>query len=160
VSFGASEVAVEGNTDLIDLLRALNAEGAKYLLVGGYAFAFHGKIRATKDVDIFVGCEPGNAQRVWRALEAFGAPLEELHAEDLTQADTFFIMGRPPNQVDIITTIDGVSFEEAWKNRIIASYGDQPAYYISKPDLIKNKTAAGRPQDLVDVAYLMGEGAP
>ncbi|HZY99709.1 MAG TPA: hypothetical protein VFE36_09055 [Candidatus Baltobacteraceae bacterium] len=68
---------MEGNIDLIDLLHALNAEGAKYLLVGGYAFAFYGKIRATKDVDIFVGTDSENAVRVWNALQSFGAPSSE-----------------------------------------------------------------------------------
>lgn len=145
---------MDRNDDLIDLLHALNTEGAKYLVVGGYAFAFHGKVRATKDVDIFIGTEPENANRVWRALAAFGAPLAELRAEDLTRPEIFFIMGRAPNQIDVITTIDGVSFEEAWENRISATYGDESVNYISKEDLIRNKDAAARPQDLADVAYL------
>jgi hypothetical protein len=148
---------VERNDDLIDLLRALNAEGAKYLIVGGYAFALHGRLRATKDVDIFVGIDPNNAHRVWRALAAFGAPLEELRPEDLTQPDSFFIMGRPPNQIDVITTIDGVSFEEAWGHRVEQTYGGERAHYIGREDFIKNKTAAARPQDVADVAYLTQE---
>jgi hypothetical protein len=145
---------MERNTDLTDLLRALNAERAEYLIVGGYAFAFHGRIRATKDADIFVGTDPDNARRVWNALQAFGAPLDELRVEDLTQPQTFFIMGRPPNQIDIITTIDGVSFKQAWKNRVPATYAGVETQYIGRNDLVANKTAAGRPQDLVDVAYL------
>jgi len=148
---------MERNVDLIDLLHALNAEGAKYLLVGGYAFAFHGKIRGTKDVDLFVGTESENATRVWKALLAFGAPLEELRSEDLAVPGTFFIMGRPPHQIDIITTIDGVTFEEAWDRRVASTHGPEPAYYISREDLIANKRAAGRPQDLVDVDYLTRE---
>lgn len=147
-------VAVDRNADLIDLLHALNAENAKYLLVGGYALALHGKVRATKDVDIFVGTDPENALLVWRALQTFGAPLQELSIEDLTRAETFFVMGRAPNQIDIITTIDGVSFEEAWERRVTAAYGDEPAHYIGREDLVTNKRAAGRPQDLADVAYL------
>lgn len=142
------------NTDLIDLLRALNAAGAEYLIVGGYAFAVHGRIRSTKDVDIFVGTNAANAARVYRALAAFGAPLEALTVADLTTADTFFIMGRPPNQIDIITTIDGVTFEQAWANRVPATYGDTPLNYIGRDDFIANKTAADRPQDRADVAYL------
>jgi len=148
------------NSDLIDLLHALNAEGAEYLIVGGYAFAVHGRVRATKDVDIFVGTDPANARKVWNALAVFGAPLEELQAEDLTATDTFFIMGRPPNQIDIITTIDGVLFECAWSNRVDSSYGDVPVHYISREDLIANKEAAGRPQDLLDVDYLRGLDEP
>ncbi|MBV8148621.1 MAG: hypothetical protein JO092_05995 [Candidatus Eremiobacteraeota bacterium] len=134
----------------------MNAESARYLLVGGYAFALHGKVRATKDADIFVGTDPVNVRRVWNALVAFGAPLDELRLEDLTQPDTFFIMGRAPNQIDIITTIDGVTFNEAWERRVTVTYGTETAHYIGKDDLIKNKAAAGRPQDLLDVAYLEG----
>ncbi len=142
------------NSDLIDLLRALNAERAKYLIVGGYAFAVHGKLRATKDADIFIGTDSENAQKVWKALRAFGAPLEELRVKDLTVPQTFFIMGRAPNQIDIITTIDGVTFDRAWENRLATTYGGVPVNYIGKADLIANKESAGRPQDRVDVEYL------
>jgi hypothetical protein len=145
---------MQQNIDLIDLLGALNAAGARYLLIGGYAFAFHGRARATKDSDVFIGCDAENARKVWNALVAFGAPLTELREEDLATPGTFFIMGRPPSQIDIITTIDGVSFERAWANRVEASYGNVPSAYISKADLIANKKAAGRPQDIADVAYL------
>lgn len=78
---------MEVNSDLIDLLRALNAEGAEYLIVGGYAFALHGRVRATKDADIFVGTDSGNATKVWRALASFGAPLSELRVANLTEPD-------------------------------------------------------------------------
>ncbi|HKU81643.1 MAG TPA: DUF6036 family nucleotidyltransferase [Candidatus Tumulicola sp.] len=142
------------NPDLIDLLAALNAAGAEYLIVGAYAFALHGRPRATKDVDVFVGSEPANAQKVWNALSRFGAPLHELRVEDLCVPGTFFIMGKPPNQIDVITEIDGVSFERAWSNRVTSSYGGEPAHFLGKDDLIANKKAAGRPQDLADVAYL------
>jgi hypothetical protein len=147
------------NSDLIDLLRALNAEGARYLIVGGYAFAFHARPRATKDADIFVGTDAANAAKVWRALRAFGAPLDELNEADLRAPETFFIMGRAPNQIDIITTIDGVSFDGAWENRRESLYGDIPVQYIGRGDLIANKVAAGRPQDILDVRYL-NENAP
>ncbi|MGH7706559.1 MAG: hypothetical protein ACREM6_01310 [Vulcanimicrobiaceae bacterium] len=142
------------NSDLIDLLRALNTEGARYLIVGGYALAAHGRVRATKDIDIFIGTDSGNTGRVWRALAAFGAPLDEFRVEDLTKPDTFFIMGRPLNQIDIITTIDGVSFDRAWTNRFESRLADVPLSFIGRADLITNKEAAGHPQDRVDVAYL------
>jgi hypothetical protein len=149
---------MELNSDLTDLLRALNDAGAEYLIVGGYAFAVHGRVRATKDADIFVGTNADNAAKVWRALAAFGAPLDELRVADLTKPDTFFIMGRAPNQIDIITTIDGVAFEDAWSNRVAATYGGVSVHYIGRADLIANKEAADRPQDRLDVAYLRGEG--
>ena len=142
------------NSDLIDLLRALNDQGAEYLIVGGYALAVHGRIRATKDVDVYVGTDPANADKVWRALTAFGAPLEELRPDDLCRPDTFYIMGRPPNQIDIITTIDGVDFGRAWANRYEAEYGSLRVNYIGRTDLLANKEAADRPQDRLDAAYL------
>ncbi len=142
------------NVDLIDLLNALNAEGAEYLIIGAYAFAFHGRPRATCDVDIFVRLDSKNAEKVWRALLAFGAPLTELRPDDLKTPGTFYIMGRPPNQIDIITSIDGVTFEQAWAARVVSTYGGVPVCYIGKAELIENKKAAGRPQDLADVAYL------
>jgi len=145
---------MQQNIDLIDLLVALNAAGARYLLVGAYAFALHGRPRATKDADIFVGAEPENASKVWNALVSFGAPLDDLRADDLATPGTFFIMGRPPNQIDIITSIDGVTFDKAWENRIELSYGGTNTYYIGRADLIANKKAAARPQDLADVAFL------
>ncbi|MGH7727829.1 MAG: DUF6036 family nucleotidyltransferase [Vulcanimicrobiaceae bacterium] len=150
---------MQPNSDLIDLLRALNDEGAEYLIVGGYAFAAHGRVRSTKDADIFVGTDPGNAAKVWRALVAFGAPLRDVGVEDFATPDILFIMGRPPNQIDVITTIDGVSFETAWQNRYPSTYGGLAVHYIGRDDLIANKKAAGRPQDLLDVAYLEGEVA-
>ena len=145
---------MQPNPDLTDLLAALNAEGAEYLIVGAYAFAFHGRPRATSDVDVFVGSTPQNVKKVWRALVAFGAPLSELRIEDLSSPGTFFVMGRPPNQIDIITSIDGVTFEQAWKARVTSTYDEVPVSYLGKAELIANKKAAGRPQDLADVAYL------
>lgn len=142
------------NIDLIDLLGALNAAEARYLIIGAYAFAFHGRARATKDIDIFVGSDAENAHKVWQALIAFGAPIAELREADLAVPGTFFIMGRAPNQIDIITSIDGVTFEEAWQHRIAASYGGVAVNYIGRSEFIANKRAAGRPQDLADVAYL------
>jgi hypothetical protein len=145
------------NSDLIELLGALNAEGAKYLITGAYAFAFHARPRYTKDADIFVGFDPENADRVWRALSWFGAPLEGLTRSDFSSPGTFFIMGRPPNQIDIITSIDGVAFDEAWASRAESTYCGVPVWYIGREALIANKKAAARPQDLADVAYLEGD---
>jgi hypothetical protein len=150
---------MQQNTDLIDLLAALNAEGAEYLIVGAYAFAFHGRPRATKDV-VFIGSDRENAQRVWRALVTFGAPLSDLKPGDLSSPGTIYIMGRAPNQIDIITSIDGITFEEAWAERVASTYGGVSVNYIGRAELILNKKTVGRPQDLADVAYLeSGQGA-
>jgi hypothetical protein len=149
---------MEQNTDLIELLNALNAEGAEFIIIGAYAFAFHGRPRATKDVDIFVGSDSANAEKVWNALVVFGAPLADLKLADLASPGTFYVMGRPPNQVDVITSIDGVTFAQAWATRVPSTYGGVPVNYISRSELLINKKAVARPQDLADVAYLESEG--
>jgi len=146
---------MQPNSDLTDLLRALNGAGARYLIVGGYALAIHGRVRATKDVDLFVGTDAGNAARVWSALATFGAPVGDFAEADLTVPDTYFIMGRAPNQIDVITTIDGVSFDDAWPRRVEANYDGVPAYFIGRDDLLTNKRSADRPQDRIDVAALL-----
>ena len=145
---------MDQNTDLIELLAAFNTAGVEYVLVGAYAFAFHGRPRYTKDADIFVRPTPLNAAKVWKALQSFGAPLDGVLESDFAQPDTFFLMGRAPNQIDIITEIDGVTFEEAWLSRVASTYAGVPVHYIGREQLIANKRAAGRPQDLADVAYL------
>jgi predicted nucleotidyltransferase len=148
------------NSDLTDLLLALNAEGVEYLVIGGYAFALHVRSRATKDVDLFVRPTPENARRLWQALTRFGAPLESVTPEDFATPGTFFIMGRAPNQIDLINDIDGVSFDQAWQGRVKSALGGVPVSYIGRAELLANKEAAGRPQDLVDAAELRQAGGP
>lgn len=142
------------NPDFKDLFAALNDAGAKYLLVGGYAVAFHGQPRFTKDLDIWVEASPENAVRVIDALKLFGAPLATLTPADLTQPDLIFQIGIPPNRIDVLTSIDGVTFTEAWIAREQTIYGDQPVPVIGRVQLIQNKQASGRPQDLLDLKAL------
>ena len=142
------------NSDFRDLFAALNAAGARYLLVGGYAVAFHAEPRFTKDLDVWTEPEPENARRVLDALRAFGAPLQELSAGDLARPGIVFQIGVPPNRIDVVTSIDGVTFDAAWPDRVETSYGDQPMFVIGRACLIRNKRAAGRPQDLIDVVAL------
>jgi hypothetical protein len=145
---------VKTNSDFEDLLAAFNAAGAEYLVVGAHALAAHGHPRASKDLDVWVHATADNAERVYRALASFGAPLDDLSVDDLSQAGTIFQIGVEPVRVDIITSIDGVDFEEAWPDRISADYGDQSVSVISRKHLIQNKKAAGRPQDVADVDAL------
>ena len=142
------------NSDFKDLFAALNAAGARYLLVGGYAVAFHAQPRFTKDLDVWTAPEPENARRVLDALRAFGAPLHDLSVADLSRPGITFQIGVPPNRIDILTSIDGVSFDDAWPDRVETSYGDQPMFVIGKTSLVRNKRASGRPQDLIDVGLL------
>jgi hypothetical protein len=101
------------NPDFKDLLAAFNDEGVEYLVVGAHALAVHGLVRATKDLDVWVRPSANNAPKVIRALSAFGAPLHDLTAGDLTRPETVFQIGLPPLRVDILTAIEGVDFAEA-----------------------------------------------
>jgi hypothetical protein len=140
--------------DLKELLRAFNDHGVKYLVVGGYAYGVHAEPRATKDLEIFIGSDEENSQAVFRALAQFGAPLDGLSAADFMDGSTFQI-GQPPARIDLLQHIDGISFEEAWKNRIEGLIeGEISIRVISRHDLIRNKLASGREQDILDVKKL------
>ena len=111
-------------------------------------------MRATKDLDLWVRPEPENARRVLKALQAFGAPLADLTERDLAGPDLIFQMGVEPVRIDVITSIDGVDFAEAWPERFLTRFGDQPAAVLSRRHLIQNKRASGRTQDLADIERL------
>jgi hypothetical protein len=146
------------NPDFRDLLAAFNARGVEYLVVGAHALAAHGLVRATKDLDVWVRPEPENARRVLVALAAFGAPLQDLTQDDFSHAGLIFQIGVEPIRIDVITAIDGVTFEEAWRDRVEVGFADQRVSVLSQRHLIQNKRAAGRAQDLVDVKWLEDEG--
>jgi hypothetical protein len=142
------------NPDFRDLFAALNDARAEFLIVGGYALAVHGVPRFTKDLDVWIKANSDNGQRVWEALDKFGAPFGDLTIQDLSSPGIVFQMGLPPNRIDIITAIDGVEFQEAWENRVSSAYGDQPVMVIGIEELIRNKEATGRPQDALDAKTL------
>jgi len=140
--------------DLKELLRAFNDHGVKYLIVGGYAFGVHAEPRATKGLDIFIRSDEENSKAVFRALAQYGAPLEGLSPSDFMDGTTFQI-GQPPARIDILQQIDGLTFDEAWENRIEGIVdGQVRAAVISRDDLIRNKLATGREQDILDVKTL------
>jgi len=142
------------NPDFRDLFATLNDAHAEFLIVGGYALAVHGAPRFTKDLDVWIRADPDNAQRVWQALDEFGAPFGDLNLEDLSTPGVVFQMGLPPNRIDIITAIDGVEFHDAWERKVISTYGDQPVMVIGLDELIRNKETTGRPQDALDAKTL------
>jgi hypothetical protein len=144
--------------DFLDLLTALNAAEAKYLLVGGHAVAFHGRPRATKDFDLWVEASSENARRVYAALRAFGAPLGDLAVADLAGTGSGFRMGTPPFRIEILTEISGGAFEQAWPRREERDVDGVRCFVIGREDLLRNKRAAGRLQDLADVAALERPG--
>ena len=142
--------------DFEDLLTHLNAEGARYLIVGAYAVGIYAQPRATKDLDIFIGSDTANGEVVWRALAKFGAPVADIPPDELAEPYTFFTWGNPPFRVDILTRISGVTFEDAWSRRTVHTVNDATgltAPFISAADLIVNKLEAGRdPERLQDLA--------
>ena len=142
------------NPDFSDLFSALNDADTRYLMVGGYAVSFHAEPRFTKDLDVWVEPTPANAVAAHRALSAFGAPMEDVRPADLSNPGLIVQLGVPPNRIDIVTSIDGVSFEQAWAGRVDSVYGDVPVHVIGRRELVLNKRACGRPQDLVDADQL------
>jgi hypothetical protein len=144
------------NRDFAEMLSALSAAGAEYLIVGAHAVAAHGRPRATGDLDLWVRPTPANAERVWSALQHFGAPLFDLTREDLSRPGVVFQIGVPPCRIDILTDITGVTFDEAWPERLIADVEGRPLPFIGRAALLANKRAAGRPKDLGDLASLEG----
>ena len=146
--------------DFIDILSAFSEENVDYLLVGSYAMAFHGWARATGDIDLWIRPTEENAERVWRALEKFGAPLFDLELEDLSTPGTVFQMGVQPNRIDIITEIDGVTVDEGWSNQEAVEIYGLKLPLLGKPELLINKKATGRPKDQIDVLWMESGDPP
>ncbi len=147
------------NRDYREMLSAFCGRGVEFLLVGGYALAVHGVVRATGDMDLWIRPMPGNARRAWLALEDFGAPLHDLTEEDLATADLVFQIGVVPRRIDIMTGIDGVAFETAWEARVEVTIDGIHIPVLGRADLIRNKRASGRPEDVADVARLERDGS-
>ena len=142
------------NPDYRDMLSALSEERVEFLLVGGYALAAHGLLRATGDLDVWVNPTSANAHRTWRALVSFGAPLDQVNEGDFAAPGLVFQIGVVPRRVDVVTSVDGVDFEEAWPKRIHVELEGLKIPVIGREEFIRNKRALGRAQDLADVARL------
>lgn len=145
--------------DFRDILVELHHAGARFVVLGGHAVAFHGHPRATKDLDVLVEANPDNAKRVYAALAAFGAPLSafEVGVEDFASYDGVLQLGVPPRRIDIINRADGITFAEAVADGESFTLDGCEIPVIGRSALIKNKRAAGRPQDIADVKALGDE---
>lgn len=139
------------------MLVALNDAEADYLVVGAYAMAAHGCPRSTGDIDFWVRPTPENAARVWNALASFGAPMAEIAVEDFFTAGIVFQIGIAPQRIDVMTSISGVDFDDAWPNRLVADLGGLRADVIGRDQLLQNKIASGRPKDIVDADILRSD---
>jgi len=142
------------NPDFKELLKIFEKRKIRYLVVGGYAVMKYSEPRFTKDLDVFIATDQDNANGVYSALKEFGAPLENLTADDFAHEGYFYQMGRVPLRVDIMMSIPGVEFDEAWENREVIELNDLKIYFISRSDLIRAKEASGRPQDKIDIKKL------
>ncbi len=142
------------NPDFRDMLSCLKNEGVDFIVVGAYALASHGLIRATGDIDVWLSISPDNANKVLRALARFGAPTSGLSEKDFTTPDTIIQLGVEPRRIDLITGIDGVEFDEAARRKVRVDVDGVEVFVLSKEDLLKNKLAAGRDKDRGDIAWL------
>lgn len=139
-----------------EFIELLNSHGVDYLIVGAYARAFHGVPRSTGDIDFFIRSSPANAGRLEKVIEAFGFGTLGIRAEDFQTPDRIIQLGLEPYRIDLVTSISGVTFEEAWQDRVNAQLDGLPVAFLSLRALRKNKAAAGRPKDLADLDALPG----
>ena len=142
------------NADFREIISAFNGAHVEYMIVGAYAVAAHGLPRATGDIDLWVRSTPDNAERVWRALAEFGAPLDRCSVSDFTTSDMIVQFGVVPNRIDILTSIAAVEFVEAWQHRIQVTMDGVVLNVMGRDHLLRNKRAVGRPQDIADAERL------
>lgn len=144
------------NPDFEDFLRALTAAKVRFVVVGAHALAVHGVPRSTGDIDILIERSVENAERIWTALTEFGAPTESLSISraDLVKPDVVIQLGVPPRRIDLLTDLSGVTFEEAWSDRVLFDAGSMEIPFLSRNALIKNKRKTGRLKDMADLEAL------
>jgi len=142
------------SNDLREFIHLLNTKSVKYVIVGAWALAFHGRPRYTGDLDVFVAREQDNADRLMEVVDAFGFGRAGIARDDFLQVDHVVQLGRAPNRIDILTGISGVVFDEAWQSREQGNISDAAVFVISRDLLIKNKRAANRDKDQADIKLL------
>lgn len=145
---------MEIQSDFRDLLELFNKHKVEYLIVGGYALAFHGAPRYTGDLDIFINASADNADRVLNALNEFGFGSAGLCVQDFSEPNKAIQLGYPPVRIDIVTSISGVSWGEAFQNRVAGRYGEIAVHYIGRKQFVINKRTVGRKKDFADLEAL------
>ena len=140
--------------DFKEFIQLLHKNDVKYLIVGGYAVALHGHPRYTKDLDIWIWIHKDNAEKLLNTLKEFGFTSLGLKIDDFLSSGNIIQLGYPPNRIDLLTSVDGVDFEECYKTKIKVEIEDIEAFFIDLPNLKKNKKASGRHQDLADLENL------
>ncbi len=142
------------NKDFQEFVGLLSSNGVKYLIVGGYAVVFHGHPRFTADLDIWVATDLANAALLEKVVRDFGFERAGLNAADFSRPGYAIQFGRPPYRIDILTSIDGVDFTDAYKNRVVIKEGTTELAFLGIEDLLRNKHASGRAHDLDDAKRL------
>ncbi len=142
------------NQDFKEFIQSLNDNRVRYLVIGGYAVAFHGHPRYTKDLDVWLAMNPDNAAKMVKALEQFGFGSLGLKAEDFLVPDQIIQLGYAPNRIDLLTTLEGVEFENCYASRVEVEIDEIKANFIDLDNLKRNKKATGRHQDLADLENL------
>ena len=142
--------------DYEDFLRLLDEHEVRHCIVGSFAMAVHARPRYTKDMDILVDPTPANAHKVFAALKGFGFASSEITEQDFLDPETVVQLGYEPVRIDLLTSIAGCSFQQAWDNRVTVRYGSVDAIFIGKRELAAAKRASGRTQDLADLELLEG----
>ena len=147
-------------SDLREFIELLNSRKVEYVVVGGYAVAFHGYPRFTGDIDFFVRPTVENGSRLVEVLGAFGFGSLGIDPAIFAAPKKVVQLGRPPNRIDLITGIDGIDFEEAWQSRVPANLAGVPVSFLGRDALVRNKRAAARPKDLLDLEKLKSRTPP
>jgi hypothetical protein len=140
--------------DSREFLESLNFRGIEYVIVGAHSLAFHGRPRYTGDLDILVRATPENAAKLVDLLNHFGFGDSGFKESDFTQPEKLIQLGRAPNRIDLLTSITGVTTEQALASKVEAELDGIPVFILSKDALIRNKRAVGRPQDIADLTVL------
>lgn len=144
--------------DFREFLRLLKVRHVDFVILGGYAVAFHGYVRNTQDLDILFRADDRGVRGVMAALQDFGFPAGTVTPEEIARPGNIIRMGIPPVRIELLNSVSGVTFDEVWAGRVAADYGDVPVAYIGRTELIRNKNASGRPKDLADVDALSRRG--
>ncbi|MBI4679291.1 MAG: hypothetical protein HY748_17085 [Elusimicrobia bacterium] len=147
---------MEAQQDFKELLELFNAHAVEYLIVGAHALAFHGAPRYTGDMDVYVCSAAENARRVMAALRDFGFGSTGLSESDFSEPDKVVQLGHPPVRIDLMTSLSGLSWDEAFAHRMAGEYGDVPVSFIGREQFVANKRACGRKKDLADIEALGG----
>ena len=137
-----------------EFIGSLNKNSVRYLIIGNFALSYYSEPRYTKDIDILVDSTASNADRLMTAIREFGFSDIELGSRDFLEPDQVIQLGIAPLRIDLLTSLKGIPFADAWDRRTTGQYGDIPAFYISKQDLIDHKKLGGRKQDLADIEKL------